>query len=139
MKTEIYTYTRLELEQNKVIMNEKKNGDIIYITENVLGNLYLPNSFTKAGIISYINNFVLNKENSFNTSIGTIITNDGTLVFNFNYVLKYMDSRPDEKLVITANPTFLSGKYLNYRNVKINVQILKLTGERILSIHYDEI
>lgn len=139
MKTEIYTYTRFELEQNKVIMNEKKNGEIIYITENTLGNLYLPNSCIIVGIISYINNLVLNNENSFNTSIGTINTKDGSLVFNFNYVIKFMDSKPDENIILTSKPTFVSGKFLNYKNIKINVQILKSTGDRILSIEFDEI
>lgn len=141
MKTEIYTYSRFELEQNKAIMNEKKNNnnDILYITENNLSNLYLPNSSIVVGIISYVNNLVFTSVSSFNSSIGTIITKDGSLVFNFNYILKFMDSKPDENLILSAKPTFISGKYSNYKNIKITVQILKLTGDRILSIEYDEI
>lgn len=31
-KTEIYTYSRIELNENSVIFNEKTNNDIKYIT-----------------------------------------------------------------------------------------------------------
>jgi len=120
-------------------MNEKKNNNVTYITENSLANLYLPNTSIVAGTISYINNLFISPIESFNSSIGTIITKDGSLVFNFNYVLKFIDSKPDENLILTAKPTFTSGKYLNYKEIKITVQILKLTGDRILSIEYDEI
>ena len=139
MKTEIYTYSRFELEQNKAIMNEKKNNNIIYITENNLANLYLPNSSIVVGTISFINNLFFSPMDSFNSSTGTIITKDGSLVFNFNYVLKFMDSKPDENLILTAKPTFTSGKYSNYKEIEITVQILKLTGDRIVSIEYDKI
>ena len=59
------------------------------------------------------------------------------MVFNLNYILKFNDSRPPDDLLLTTKPTFLSGEYLSYSNVKINVQILKSNGERIVSIEYD--
>ena len=137
MNTEIYTYKLKDLDSNRVRVNEKKINNITYITENTIGNLYLPNSQIIAGSISYINNLVFSDTNSFNTSLGTIVTGAGSLVYNFNYILKFMDVKPEEKTVLTARPTFVSGKYLTYKNIKITVQILELTGERILVIEYE--
>ena len=134
---EIYTYDRQELNNNRVIVSENEKNNIKYITEKSLGSLYYPNSDISIGTISYINELFQSQTYSFNTSIGTIITNKGSLVFNFNYILKFNDSRPIDNLLLTAKPTFLSGEYLSYSNVKINVQILKSSGDRILSIEYD--
>ena len=139
MNTEIYTYSRKEIQENRAVMAEKKVGSIIYLTENVIGNIYLPNSSIIVGSLSYINNLVLSKDNSFNTSIGTIITNDGSLVYNLNYVIKFGDSKPDIDSVFVTRPTFTSGKYLTYKNLTITIQILQLTGERIIAIEYDNI
>jgi hypothetical protein len=136
MNTEIYFWTRKEFEQNKAIMVEKNINSITYVTENVYGNLYLPNSFVIIGSISFINNLFFTNLDSYNTSIGTIVTKDGSIVFNLNYVIKFMDSKPDENLILTSKPTFVSGKYLTYKNIEITIQILKLTGERILAIEY---
>lgn len=137
-KTEIYTYSRIELNQNHVIVNEKTNNDIKYITENTIGNIYLPNSKIKVGKISYINNLVRDNEVSFNTSLGTIITQEGSLVFNFNYILKFKDSRPEQDKVLITKPNFISGKYLNYKDLTITVQILENSGDRIIAIEYFE-
>lgn len=136
-KTEIYIYSRNELEKNKVVMAENGINDIKYQTENTIGNLYLPNSMIKVGKINYINNLVISNENSFNTSIGTLVTNDGSLVFNFNYILKFFDSKPEVNKIFYAKPTFVSGKYLHYENISISVQILELNGDRIVAIDYD--
>ncbi len=136
-KTEIYTYNRKELDANRVLVSKNENNNIIYLTEKTLGKLYNPNSDIFVGQISYINELFFSPENSFNTSIGTIITNNGSLVFNFNYKLKFGDSKPSDNLLLTAKPTFISGKYLSYSNIKINVQILQSNEERILSIEYD--
>ena len=137
-KIEIYIYNRGELNDNRVIVSENKKNDIIYITEKTIGNLYLPNtSNTIDGIISFINELVISDKNSFNTSIGTIITSKGSIVFNFNYVLKFEDSRPEDNLLLQTIPTFVSGEYLNYSNIKLSVQIIKSNGDRILSIEYN--
>jgi len=136
-KTEIYTYNRKELDSNCVIVSTNENNNIVYITEKALGTLYYPQSDKSVGQISYINNLVISKSNSFNTSIGTIVNQYGSLVFNFNYILKFNDSKPFDNLLLTARPTFVSGEYLSYSNIQINVQILKSNGERILSIEYD--
>ena len=136
-KTDIYIYNRTELETNRVEVSENEKNNIKYKTEKTIGSLYNPNSNISVGQISYINELVISPINSLNTSIGTIITNNGSLVFNFNYVLKFNDSRPSDNLLLTAKPTFMSGDYLSYTNIKINVQILQTNGERILSIEYN--
>jgi hypothetical protein len=135
--TEIYTYNRGELNENRVIVSDNEKNDIIYKTEKTLGNLYFANSNNSAGIISYINELVITNKNSFNTSIGTIVNNKGSIVFNFNYVLKFEDSRPFDNLLLTAKPTFVSGEYLLYKNIELTVQIIKSNGDRILAIEYD--
>ena len=136
-KTEIYIYNRQELNDNSVIVSKNENNNIKYISEKTLGTLYYPNSDKSTGIISYLNELVQSPKNSFNTSIGTIITDKGSIVFNLNYILKFDDSKPSDNLLLTAKPTFMSGEYLLYTGIKINVQILQSGGERILSIEYD--
>ena len=110
----------------------------IYITENSIANVYLPNSQIKFGKVSYVNNLVIDNENSFNTSLGTIITKDGSLVFNLNYILKFNDSRPENDKVFITKPNFISGKYLNYKDLTITLQILESSGDRIIAIEYFE-
>ena len=137
IQTEIYTYNKQELNENRVMVSKNENNNIIYITEKTIGSIYNPNSDLSVGQISFINELVVNSKNSFNTSIGTILTNKGSLVFNFNYISKFNDSTPSDNLLLTTKPTFVSGEYLMYTNVKITVQILQSRGERILSIEYD--
>lgn len=137
MNQEIFTYTRKELEENKAVMKEIKVNSITNKTENVIANLYLHNSNMIMGSISFINNLVIKKENSFNTSIGTIITEDGSLIFNINYIIKFMDSKPDINSEFVTKPTFISGKYSTYDNLTIRIIIVELTGERIIIIEYD--
>jgi hypothetical protein len=136
-KTEIYTYNRKELDDNRVMISKNEKNNILYLTETTLGTLFNPNSNIPAGQITYINELVSNPINSFNTAVGTIVTKNGSLIFNFGYVLKFEDSRPPDNLLLTSKPTFMSGEYLSYPNIKINVQILQSNGERILSIEYD--
>lgn len=135
---EIYIYNRKELEENLVIESKNEKNNIIYITEKSIASLFYPHTDKSVGQISFINNLVINQIDSFNTSIGTIVNDKGSLVFNFNYVLKYNDSKPSDNLLLSAIPTFISGEYSLYSNIKINVQILKNSGERILSIQYDQ-
>jgi hypothetical protein len=137
IQTEIYTYNKQELNENRVNVSKNEINNIIYITEKTLGSIYNPNSDLAVGTISYLNELVLNPKNSFTTSIGTILTNKGSLVFNFNYISKFNDTTPSDNLLLTAKPTFVSGEYLMYTNVKITVQILQARGERILSIEYE--
>lgn len=136
-KNEIYTYNKKELFDNSVVTIQENKNNIKYITEKTSGNIYLPNSIIETGIISYVNNLTIRDKKSFNTSIGTIITNNGSLVFNFNYILKFEDSRPVNNSVLTARPTFIGGKYTEFDNLTITVQILENSGDRIIAIEYD--
>lgn len=137
-KIEIYTYTRAELDANKVIISNNEINGTRYITENTIGNIYLANSKISIGKISFINNLFIEKEISFNTSIGTLVTNDGSIVFNLNYILKFLDSKPDTDKILITQPTFISGKYLSYKNITIKFQIVDLIGDRIIVIEYNE-
>lgn len=57
-------------------------------------------------------------------------------MFNLNYILKFLDSRPLENSVLTTKPTFVSGDYLLYKDLEITVQILQESGERVLVLEY---
>ena len=139
---EIYTYNKKELDDSKLITIDIVN-DIKYIKENTIANLYLANTQQKVGHISYINNIISKPDITFNTSIGSIITPNGKLVFNFSYIISseqtIINSAPDENKLLIADPTFKSDSYLGFNNLKISVQIIKKFGERILSIEYDNI
>lgn len=136
---EIYTYNRDELEQSAFITIDTKD-DIKYIKENNIGNLYLANTTNKIGTISFINNIVNKPDVIFNSSIGTLITPNGNLTFNLNYVIKdtiFFTSAPAENELLVTKPTFKGGKYTDF-NVEISVQIVKRTGLRILTIEYEK-
>jgi hypothetical protein len=141
MKTvEIYTYDRDELEKSRFVNIDVKD-DIKYIKENSIGNLYLANTTNNIGFISFINNVVVKPDVIFNTSIGTLITPNGNLVFNFNYVIKdtlFSSSAPEANELLVAKPTFVGGKYTEFNNIKISVQIIKRLGLRVLTIEYDK-
>jgi len=136
---EIYTYNRDELDESRFITIDTKD-DIKYIKENSIGNLYLANTTNKIGTISYINNIVNKPDVIFNSSIGTIITPNGNLIYNFNYVIKdtlLSSSAPEENELLVTKPTFKGGKYADF-DVKISVQIIKRLGLRILTIEYEK-
>ena len=136
---EIYIYDKKELEDSKFTTIDVKN-DIKYITEHTIANLYFANTDTKAGYISYINNIVSKPDITFNTSIGTIITASGKIVFNFNYIVipdqSLILSAPNENNLLIAVPTFKSDLYLGFNNLQILVQIVEKQGLRILTIEY---
>lgn len=134
---EIYTYDRKELVENLVITNKENKNNIEYITEKSLCNVYLPNSKIVYAKLSYINNLILSNAFSTNTSVGTFVSDSGSIVFNFNYVVKFGDSRPSDNEILEAKPTFVSGEYSKYSNIKIIVQVIKNSGERILVIEHD--
>lgn len=135
--TEIYTYSRIDINNNLVVLAEETKNNIKYKQESSIAPIHLPNSNVKAGVINFINNLVISDEDSFNTSIGTLVSKNGSIVFNFNYIAKFFDTRPDEREVLTTKPTYVSGNYSNYKDLTISVQILKLNGERIIAIEYN--
>jgi hypothetical protein len=139
---EVYTYNKEELEKSKFATVNSKD-DIKYITENTIGNLYLANTTNNVGFISYVNNITAKPEIIFNTSIGTVITPNGKLVFNFNYVLKaesdLIISAPNDNELLIADPTYKGGKYAGFNNLKISVQVIKRLGNRVVTIEYENL
>ena len=139
---EIYTYDKEQLEKSKFATVNSKD-DIKYITENTIANLFLANTTNNVGFVSFINNITVKSDIAFTTSIGTIITPIGKLVFNFNYIIKadseFIISAPFDNDLLIAEPTFKSDGYLGFNNLKISVQILSRLGNRVVAIEYDNI
>ena len=139
---EVYTYDKAELEKSK-FATVNSTDDIKYITENTIGNLYLANTTNNVGFISFVNNITAKPGIIFNTSIGTVITPNGKLVFNFNYVLKaesdLIISAPQDNELLIAEPTYKGDKYSGFNNLKISVQIINRLGNRVVSIEYDNL
>jgi hypothetical protein len=137
---ETYTYTVTELIKNSQIMDfkprlENKKSFI----QNTNATLY-ENINNIAGKIIYINNFTQIDGSNFNTSIGTIITDSGKLVFNLSYEI-FTDSFPflDTGKILETKATYKSGKYDNKlgNDVLITIQSLNdLYQTRILTIQY---
>lgn len=148
--TEIFTYSREDIQENLIIESRFEKNNIVYITEKSIADIYLPNSQTKFGKISFINNLtvfndqnneilnnvLLNNSLSNNTAIITLITPEGSLVFNVNYLTIYNDSKPNPQTSLFTKPTFTSGKYLNYNNIKITITISGLLSKRVVIIEY---
>ena len=140
---EIYTYSRADLEKSKFVTVNTKD-DIKYITENVIGDLYFANTTNKVGFISFINNVTTKPDISFTTSIGTIITPIGKLVFNFNYILRpesdLIVSAPFDNELLIAEPTYKGVGYSGFNNdLKISVQVIDKLGNRVVIIEYDNL
>lgn len=146
-KMETYYYSKIELKKtsNKTV---NRVNNVIYETENIVGNIYEPNSSNKTGYISYINNITIVNDGinilpeiSFNTSIGTIITQHGKLVYNLTYTITENPSleittSPNENQVIRTTPTYVSGVYANYNNVVITIYVVEPENIRLLTIEY---
>jgi hypothetical protein len=139
IKEEIYHYNRVDLVENTVITSETTKNNIVYKTERNLANIF--QNDTVVGQISYINHMMLNRDTpkySFNTSIGTVITDKGTFVFKLNYKIPSDSSAPATNVIFDTVPTFVSGDYLQYKNMHININIKDMNNERIIKITYEE-
>jgi hypothetical protein len=139
---EIYTYDKEQLEKSKFATVNTKD-DIKYITENTIADLFLANTTNNVGFVSFVNNITAKPDIAFTTSIGTIITPIGKLVFNFNYIIKaesdLIISAPFDNELLTAEPTYKGVGYAGFNNLKISVQILNRLGNRVVAIEYDNL
>jgi hypothetical protein len=137
---ETYTYTRSELIQNaQIITFEPQKENKKSFIQNVNANLY-ENINNYAGNIIYINNYTELNNNKFNTSTGTINTNNGKLVFNLSYEI-LSDSTPflDSGRILETKATYKSGIYDTKlgNDVLITIQSLSdFNQTRILTIQY---
>ncbi len=108
-------------------------------TDTVLYASFETNLFTNGvnnGVIKY-NDFSrkesINQTNPINPTIGTIITSDGILMFNFATIRNRLSIQTTGAQLKTL-ATYKSGKYANYLNIEI--QIDTEDTYRILTISY---
>jgi len=108
-------------------------------TDTVTYRSFETNLFTNGvnnGVIKFnsFNRFNLfDPNNPLNSIIGTIITNDGILMYNY-FIGKYSSGQTIIDIQIKTLATYKSGKYVNYINVEI--QIDTEDGYRIVTISY---
>ena len=137
---ETYSYTITELLKNSQIIEFKPRIDNKKsLIQNTNATLY-ENINNIAGKIIFINNFTQIDGSNFNTSIGTIITESGKLVFNLSYEI-FTDSIPqlDAGKILKTTATYKSGKYDNKfgNDVLITIQSLNdLYQTRVVTIQY---
>jgi hypothetical protein len=136
---ETYTYTRTELIKNSQIMEFKpQRENKKSFIQNTNATLY-ENINNNVGKIIYVNNFTVIDGNNYNTSIGTIITDSGKLVFNLSYEI-ITDSVPqlDAGKTLETIATYKSGKYSNiFSDVLITITSFNdLDQNRVLTIQY---
>jgi hypothetical protein len=98
--------------------NPEENDTVRYVSEEI--NLYtngIKNGIIKANSFT---RFILNPNMTTNTSIGTIITDDGILMFN---LAKELNSKflATTGIQTKSLATYKSGKYANYINVEIQI------------------
>ncbi len=115
------------IQEVKLTPTNPDNTDIVTYS-SIEATLFTNNE--NNGIIKF--NSFNNLTNNFGSAIGTIITNDGILMFN------YASKRDSFNLAnvkqIKSLATYKSGKYANYLNVEI--QIVFEDTYRILTISY---
>ena len=106
--------------------------------QNTHATLY-ENINNVAGKLIYTNNFTQIDGNNYNTAIGTIITDNGKLVFNFSYEI-IADSVPqlDAGKTLETIATYKSGKYSNiFSDVLVTVTSFNdLDQTRVVTIQY---
>ncbi len=132
-----YVYYARDWLKNEQIVNliptNPENTDIVRYSSD---DVDLFTNGVKSGVLT-INDFrrrnLLDPNNSINSVIGTIITNDGILVYNSAFELnsKFLTNIG---LGIKTLATYKSGKYANYINVEIQFDIKD--GYRIVTISY---
>jgi hypothetical protein len=136
---ETYTYTRSELVKNaQIIQFEPQLENKKSFIQNVSANLY-ENINNIAGKIIFVNNFTQIDDDKINTSLGTIITNNGKLVFNLSYEISTnIIPHLDAGLIVKTKATYKSGLYDNHFNeVLITIQSLNdLDQSRVITIQY---
>ena len=137
---ETYTYTITELIKNSQLLKfEPRLENKKSFIQNTNATLY-ENINNIAGKIIFINNFTQIDGSNFNTSIGTIITESGKLVFNLSYEI-FTESFPflDTGKSLETKATYKSGKYDNKfgNDVLITIQSLNdLYQTRVVTIQY---
>lgn len=136
---ESYSFKLTDLIKNSQIMEFKPR---IENKKSLVQNTYATlqdNCDKSAGKIIFVNNFTQIDGDNYNTSIGTIITESGKLVFNLSYEI-FKDSLPylDPGRTLKTTPTYKSDNYDNYdNNVLITITSLgDLDQTRVLTIQY---
>ena len=119
--TYIYYIDEFVKSRQDVILTPTNTED----TDTVIYSSLEANLFTNGvnnGVIK-MNTFArsnLNSNNPISTSIGTIITNDGILMFNFANE-RYSSGYVIIGIQMKTLATYKSGKYANYINVEIQI------------------
>ena len=137
---ETYSYTITELIKNSQIIEFKPRiENKKSLIQNTNATLY-ENIDSNAGKIIYVNNFTQIDGDNYNTSIGTIITDSGKLVFNLSYEI-FTDSIPqlDAGKILKTIATYKSGKYDNIfgSDVLITIQSFNdIDQTRVVTIQY---
>jgi hypothetical protein len=136
---ETYTYTLTELIKNSQFLQfEPRLENKKSFIQNTNATLY-ENINNVAGKIIFTNNFTVIDNNNFNTSIGTIITNNGKLVFNLSYEI-LTDTVPylDAGKTLETKATYKSGKYSDiFSDVLITITSFNdLDQSRVITIQY---
>ena len=136
---ETYSYTITELLKNSQIIEFKPRIDNKKsLIQNTNATLY-ENIDSKAGKLIYINNFTQIDGTNYTTAIGTIITDNGKLVFNLSYEI-FTDSFPflDTGKILETKATYKSGKYSNiFSDVLITITSFNdIDQTRVVTIQY---
>jgi len=128
--TYVYYVDTIIKSKQKVILTPNNPEDTDYIS-------WKTNLFTNDvnnGIIKFntFERYNLNQNINIGTTITTIITNDGILMFNFSSEKNASGLTIIQQ--IKALATYKSGKYANYLNVEIQINFED--GYRIVTISY---
>ena len=131
-----YIYYVAELLKSRQLVtltptNTEDTNIVIYGSEEE--NLYT--NGIKNGLIKFngFSRFILNPNITITTTIGTIITNDGILMFNYA-TERNSSGLTSTGIQIKTLATYKSGKYANFLNVEI--QIVFEDTYRIVTISY---
>jgi hypothetical protein len=132
-----YIYNTIELKNNlqiiKLTPTNSEDTDVVNYGSDE-GNLFT--NGVKSGVIKF-NGFTrvnLNTDIIITSTIGTIITDNGILMYNYDTERFLPGHITKTGLSIKTLATYKSGKYANYLNVEIQVDFED--GYRIVTISY---
>ncbi len=129
---EFYVFNNKNLKSE--VISQHISNNVLYKTEKLTGDLFLETTNISQGVISYINKLEQTEQNILCQSNGTIITQEGLIIFSFTYNLETTNTETNNIIQVNLSPSSISGKYIFYNDIQISMELNRTNGNYKLNI-----
>lgn len=129
---EFYVFNNKNLKSE--VISQHISNNVLYKTEKLTGDLFLETTNISQGVISYINKLEQTEQNILCQSNGTIITQEGLIIFSFIYNLETTNTETNNIIQVNLSPSSISGKYIFYNDIQISMELNRTNGNYKLNI-----